>query len=227
MPVIDAQTVLKAKEDPQKRETMIEENLEMINRYAAKAAGRWVDRHDDIYSEALIAFNDAITAYDPEKGSFSAFAARVITNRVTDCLRKQQRNQEVLPFSTLDETDEGGNVILFEPMDRDSTPSDVTWEIASLKGELGEFGISFFELPGVSPKSRKTRKACAGAVREITENPQLVQKLWETKKLPVSQLSHYGTKLLERHRKYIIAGVLICTGDYHVMAEYFKGGESQ
>ena len=64
----DPKIVLEAQKDNKKREALIEAQLEQIRKSASKTAGYWVDQHDDIYSEAMIAFNDAITAYDPEKG---------------------------------------------------------------------------------------------------------------------------------------------------------------
>lgn len=222
----DPKIVLEAQQDNKKRESLIEAQLEQIRKSASKTAGYWVDQHDDIYSEAMIAFNDAITAYNPEKGDFTAFSYRVIANRVTDYLRKTNRYRGILPFSTLDESDGEGNVILFDPVDTKTTRGDVKLEIISLKQELEAFGISFFDLPGVSPKSKKTRRECTRVVREIVADVKLLEKLYKTKKLPLSGLSRYSSKLLERHRKYIIAGVLICAGEYPVMAEYFSGGET-
>ena len=60
-----------------------------------------MDCHDDAYSEALIAFNDAVTAYQPDKGSFYALAATAISNRVTDLLRRESRSGNCIPFSSL------------------------------------------------------------------------------------------------------------------------------
>lgn len=224
---IREETVLQARQDPEKRELFIENHLTDVVRWASKAAGRWVDRHDDLYSEALVAFDDAVTAFAPEKGDFSAFAARVIANRVTDHLRKQQKNQKVIPFSTLDETDGDGDRIPFEPVDQRTAQTDVALEIASLRQELQKYDISFFDLPGAAPKAKKTRKACMQAVMEIAQDKELVKWLKETGRLPASRIRCVSSKLLERHRKYIIAGVLIMTGEYTVMAEYFAGGEKQ
>ena len=70
------------------RERLIEQNMDFIRRCASRAAGRFVDSHDDVCSEAMIAFNDAITAYRPDRGAFHPFAAAAIHNRVTDLLRR-------------------------------------------------------------------------------------------------------------------------------------------
>lgn len=56
--------------DAAARERLIEQNMDFIRRCASRAAGRFVDSHDDACSEAMIAFNDAISAYQPERGAF-------------------------------------------------------------------------------------------------------------------------------------------------------------
>ena len=93
----ETEQLLLAQQDPQIRETFLMENDLFIRRCASKAAGRYVDCHDDAYSEALIAFNNAITAYRPGKGSFQALAAAAIQNRITDLLRRERRNAKCVP----------------------------------------------------------------------------------------------------------------------------------
>ena len=97
--VTETEQILLAQEDPQARENLLTEHEGFICRCASKAAGRFVDCHDDAYSEALIAFNDAVTAYQPDKGSFYALAATAISNRVTDLLRRESRSGNCIPFS--------------------------------------------------------------------------------------------------------------------------------
>lgn len=99
--VTETEQILLAQEDPQARENLLTEHEGFICRCASKAAGRFVDCHDDAYSEALIAFNDAVTAYQPDKGSFYALAATAISNRVTDLLRRESRSGNCIPFSSL------------------------------------------------------------------------------------------------------------------------------
>lgn len=224
--MITPEQVLLAQKDPLYRERLIAENLENVRRYGAKAAGRWIDSHDDLYSEALIAFNDAITGYDPKKGKFSTFAARVINNRVTDALRKELRREKVMPFSALDQEDAQGEVLVFEPVDPRHDANDATWEIASLEQELKAFGIRFCDLPKASPKAKKTRRACLAAARYLGSSEALMEILKKTKCLPAARLRDavgINNKAMERHRAYIIAGALICAGGYCVMAAYLEG----
>lgn len=61
------------------RERLIEQNMDFIRRCASRAAGRFVDSRDDACSEAMIAFNDAITAYRPDRGAHSIRSPRLLS----------------------------------------------------------------------------------------------------------------------------------------------------
>ena len=85
--------------DSIKRNDYITEHKNFILSTASKVLNRYVSDHDDAYSVALIAFDEAITKYNPEKGSFTSFSALVIRNRLIDEFRKSEKN--TLPFSSL------------------------------------------------------------------------------------------------------------------------------
>ena len=224
----ETEQLLLAQRDIQARESLLTENDLFIRRCASKAAGRFVDCHDDAYSEALIAFNDAITAYRPEKGSFHALAAAAIQNRVTDLLRKESRNAKCVPFSALSAQDDRGSEVPFEMEDPTPVVSDAALEINAFRKELDEFNISFFDLPKSSPKFGRTKRACLDVIRWLIRQPERVAAVRKTKCLPVSQIMAElgtGSKILERNRAYIIAGMLIWAGDYQIMREYFQLGK--
>lgn len=220
----ETEQILLAQRNPQAREQLLIENDAYIRRCASKAAGCFVDSHNDAYSEALRAFNDAVTAYHPDKGSFYALAAAAIRNRVTDLLRKENRRKNMIPFSSLAVQDEDGQEKPFEAIDTAPVISDTALEIEALRQELQGFGISFFSLPNASPKFQRTKAACKEIISWLLVRPELIRSIRERKCLPVKQISdalHTGSKILERNRNYIIAGVLICAGDYPIMQEYF------
>ena len=160
-----AEKVMRAQADWDTREIFIKENLPFIYSCASQAAGRFVDESDDVFSEALTAFHDAVTAYEESKGSFHAFAKICIRNRISDYYRTQSRHKRTVPFSSLAAQDDNGEEIPFEAEDKNAGISETALEIYSLKSELEAFGISFFELPKSAPKSKKTRSACIQIVR--------------------------------------------------------------
>lgn len=224
----ETEQLAQVQQDAQAREAFFAQNDEFIRRCASKAAGRFVDEHDDAYSEALIAFNNAVTAYCPEKGAFYALAATAIRNRVTDLLRRECRNNGTVPFSALEEQNDHGDAVSFEIADPKPIVSDTALEIDALRQELDAFGISFFDLPKSSPRFGRTKRACMEVIRWLTEQPERTAEVKRKKCLPAAQIMAElgtGSKILERNRTYIIAGMLIWAGDYHIMREYFNIGK--
>ena len=93
-------------------------------------------------------------------------------------------------------------------------------EIAELSAGMAEFGISFSDVADNSPRQQRTLEACAAAIRYAAQNPQLLDELLRTKKLPLAQLVRGCSaerKTLERHRKYILAMLLIQTDGYEII----------
>ena len=98
-------------------------------------------------------------------------------------------------------------------------------EIHAVNDIFSRFGFSFMELSEVSPKASKTKRQCAQAVRAIIASSIILETLRSTHKLPIKALaaqSSVPVKVLERHRKYIIAATVILTGNFPILAEYMK-----
>lgn len=210
-----------AQQDTLTRERLIEQNMDFIRRCASRAAGRFVDSHDDACSEAMIAFNDAISAYRPERGAFHPFAAVAIYNRVTDLLRRESRSAVCVPFSAMPSQEENTP---FEIEDPKQAFSDAAFEIAAAKQELNALGLDFFDLPKASPKAEKTKAACMQVIGYLLREPLLLQAVHKTACLPGKTLMQelgVSSKVLERHRKYILAGLVILGGDYPTLQGYF------
>ena len=59
-----AERIMRAQIDAAMREIFIRDNMSFIYSCAAQAAGRFVDESDDVFSEALTAFDAALMSYD-------------------------------------------------------------------------------------------------------------------------------------------------------------------
>lgn len=214
---LEGRAAVAAKDEKLKNE-LIGEYRNFILSSASKTLKRSITDSDDEFMTAMIAFNEAIDRYDQSKGKFLSFAAMIIRNRLIDELRRNSKNTAAT-FSEL-ENEDG------TPFDIPSNDShDIKWEIEALSAELTEFGISFFELADVSPKSRKTKRLCFDAVRYIINDDKLLKKVISKHILPVKEVSEgvpLNRKTLERHRKYIMAAVIIVTGDYPEISAYFN-----
>ena len=85
------------------------------------------------------------------------------------------------------------------------------------------YGFSFFDLADASPKTEKTKKSCAQAVRTLIATAILMAQMRLKRLLPIKELSEASgviRKILERHRKYIIAAAEILDGDFPILAGY-------
>jgi RNA polymerase sigma factor len=211
---------------------------ELINRYenfilkcASSAARAYVSKSDDEWSIALSAFTEAIKNYSADKGSFLSFAELVIRRRMIDYIRSKSRYAPEISvnpslFDT-DSKDEEEGSIRSEIAKKVSLVEDngIKLEITLINEVFSDYGFSFMDLAQCSPKSRKTKKACAKAVAYLIKTPILTSEIKIKKQLPLNIIeknTKIPRKLLERHRKYIIAALEIMTGEYPNLAGYME-----
>lgn len=227
-----------AKEDNAAADALIRRYIPFIRAEASRFMSRICTDSDDEYSIALIAFHEAILGYSRDRGTFLKYAALLIRSRLTDEYRKEKRHQEVL---SLDEPDfEGDKTRLEQIADsrdlyQESHDLEATQqEILELSGVLQRFGVSFADIADHSPRQERTREICMAAIRYGMAQPVLLEELLRTGKLPLAELvqgSGAERKTLERHRKYLLAMLVIQTNGYEIIRGHLrhvwkKGGAS-
>ena len=205
------------------------ENNGFILRCASKTCKRFITESDDEYEVALVAFCEAVRAYDDSCGGFMGFAALVIRRRLMDYFDSQtRRSREIAAGSamTWDEDAPGGVVAEVQQQlvrDGQSDGRDLRDEIEALGGVLNAYGFSFFDLAQASPRAAKTKRCCARAVNWMLALAERVLTMRRTRSLPAAAMAkalEIARKLIERHRRYIIAATEILDGDYPRLAEY-------
>ncbi|MBE7004754.1 MAG: RNA polymerase subunit sigma [Ruminococcaceae bacterium] len=231
------QKALAAKTDERQFNELVESHKAWILRIAAETAHRYVTDSDDEWSVALMAFHEAVQDYEKGKGSFRGLAAMVIRRRIVDHLRSEGRHADELSvtpaaFEDALEEDEASGVDLRVQRrmaeEADAAPGEDTAsmaraEIAEMQGILQLYGFSFFDLADASPKAEKTKKSCAQAVRTLIASVLLMAQMRLKRLLPIKELSEASgvlRKILERHRKYVIAAAEILDGDFPILAGY-------
>jgi RNA polymerase sigma factor len=185
-----------------------------ILKIASKVSKKYISRSDDEWSIALNAFLDAINNYDLSRGHFLPFAELLITRSLIDHFRQETRKPLALELDSIEE--------LVAP---ETNSFDLIFEIEAITKVLQGYGITFMELTNVSPKAKKTKEHCRLAIAYLVDRPMLIETMRQTKELPIKHLStsiHLSMKLLERHRKYIIAVTEILIDDYPLLKEYVK-----
>ncbi len=222
---------LKAQQDETEMNRFVADSKGFILHCTSKVCKRFITDGDDEYEVALTAFWEAVRQYRKDAGSFRAFAALVIRRRLMDFFDSRTRRSREIPIGhtmTWDD-DDGQNagvlsgvqrVILLDAKD---DPGEIRDEIEELTDVLRGYGFSFFDLAEASPKAGKTKKCCARAVNWMLALAERVLRMRETHSLPIAAISAalaIARKILERHRRYIIAATEILDGDYPHLAEY-------
>ncbi|MDF2839536.1 MAG: polymerase, sigma 28 subunit, SigI [Clostridia bacterium] len=202
-----------------------------------KCVGRYVIYgQDDELSIGLMAFEEAINQFDLGKGSFLSFAQNVIKRRIIDYYRKEKKHQNVSSINSIypDEYD-GENIYDYintaEQIQVQYFEQEINdlrrIEIMQLKSELEIFDLSFSDIAKSSPKHKGTKQSYMEIVKFIVENKEITNKIRQKKYIPVAEIqmaTNLPRKTIERARNYVIAAVLILTGDYYSLREYIDWG---
>lgn len=221
--------------DESLRETFIIRYRPYIAKTASRFSKRYIDpNHDDEFSVALFAFNEAIDHYSDSAGSrFLSFAEKVMTRRLIDYARQEQRHSANMPFSAFaSDGDADGrymeqveNAAAMEAYDQDRVAEQRSSEIAALSEQLELFGIGFKDLADDSPKHRDSRTTLLNIGIRLAQTPLLFDKMLEKRQLPMKELcsmTKVSRKTVERNRKYIIAVSLIAGGAYPTLRAYIE-----
>ena len=210
---------------------IIKDYLPFIKSEACKATGRIVvEGRDDEVSIAMIAFHEAIERYSKLKGAFLNYAALIIKRKLIDYYRKEKRHSGIISIETPigeDEQIRMGDIIEdgSNPYEETAMRDATREEIAELSAQLKSFGVSLTDIADNCPKQNRTLTVCRKALQYARETPMIIDELKRTKRVPISRLAE-GTgaerKTLERHRKYILALLIIYSNGYEIIRGHLK-----
>jgi RNA polymerase sigma factor len=208
-----------AKQDKRALNALILEYMPFIKKNVSAV---FYDREgrQDALTDAMLAFVHAVRTYNPENGSFAAYAAAVMRNRVINFAKKEYREKKRFVFFSA-KNDESAR-----SLEHDVSRSlyDLEEERQKLDRELDEvdevfsrWGFDWDSLVKKCPRQDRSRLVCFGIVKKITGNGLLFETMMKTYQLPVTRLvSNEGVskKALEKYRQFIAAVVILTTGDY-------------
>lgn len=223
---------LEASRNTERKNLFLTEERDHILYLTARILRKTVTDSDDEFSIALMAVSEALDSYDEDKGAFWNYASLVIKSRILDEYRKRSsydRELLISPDSFTGEardTEKDAEISIRTELSKKTAvyiDNSLRDELDMLNRELRSFDIDLFDLPQCSPKSEKTKRTCRELISAFFLPPPLTELLRKTGKLPVSELlkrSHASRKLIDRHRKFIVASILIKDGDYKEISEY-------
>ena len=229
--------VQRAQADPDAADRLIRDYIPFIRSEATKFMGRLCTEQDDEYSIAMMAFYEAILGFRQERGAFLSYAGMLIRSRLIDHNRKEARHTgHISLYEEKGGEDDRALVdTIADAKDHyeDSANREATrQEIEELSAVMAQFGITFSDVADNCPRQERTMQTCARAIRFAGQTPDVLEELLRTKKLPMNRLVHGSgaeRKTLERHRKYILAMLLIQTNGYEIIRGHLyrvlkKGG---
>ncbi len=208
---------------------LVHASTRFILHCASRTCKRFITESDDEYEVALVAFCEAVRTFDSDAGGFKGFAALVIRRRLMDYFDSQSRHShEIAVGSAMTWDEDEANGVIAEVQQKLAQGEGfaghtIKDEIDALSNVLLGYGFSFFDLAEASPKAAKTKHCCARAVNWMLALAERVLTMRKTHCLPVAAISkalEVARKIVERHRRYIIAATEILAGDYPHLAEY-------
>lgn len=224
------QRVLQIQNKEEEIEPLICEYKPFIMATARKCSYKsYITEQDDEYSVALLAFVEAVKAYRADKGNFLSFAKRIIRMRCIDYYRKNKREVEGLASLDSMRDDSREDSLIYSQSIKHYDQAEIArnraLEIEQFKQELAKWNITFSDLVQVSPKQVKTRRVCQKVINYLLGNEEKLRYIFQKQMLPLSDLEKdllIPRKQLERLRKYIIAVLIIKTGDYPFLQDYVR-----
>ncbi|HHT70944.1 MAG TPA: sigma-70 family RNA polymerase sigma factor [Firmicutes bacterium] len=223
--------VIKAKAgDDKARERLIASSRPFIQQVTSWCSRRRLDWHADELSIALLAFNEAIDSYDPNRGAqFLSFARLVISGRLTDYRRRNKAAGKEVPL-TLVGPDGSESVrpevvtAAEEALLKEQARRERAEEIAVFTAELATYDLSLNDIEQACPRHRNRRQKLLGVAAVLAKNPELMARVRSTGQLPLkelAQLTGLNRKVLERGRRYILAVSLILSNPEYVHLAFY------
>ena len=214
-------SVYEAKSDSAKADELISAYLPFIRSEASKHMAQSCTEQDDEYSIAMLAFYEAIMGYDKSRGAFLNYASMLIKSRILDYNRKEARHKGLISIYTND--NEGEQSIAdtiadtIDYFDKTITRESLSKEIEEFSAVLNEYGINFSDVADNCPKQTRSVDRCKKAICFAIKHSEILEELKRTKRIPMGEIvkgSGADRKTLERHRKYLLAMLLIETNGY-------------
>ena len=213
-----------AKGDSLAADELVRKYLPFIRSEAAKAVRRGVTESDDELSIAMMAFHEAVLAYERLRGAFLPFAAKAIRSRIIDYQRRELRHRGQLSLQESGEEDDRELQARLDtgddPIGAHTDRTAARQELQHFALELSRFGLSLTDIADNCPRQERTLSACHRALRHARENPGLLEQAVRSGKLPITQLAagaNVERKTLERHRKYMMALLLAYTNGFEII----------
>lgn len=201
---------------------LIEKHMPFIIKSISDVTGRYVScENDEELSVGLLGFHEAIDRYDNEKGHFLSFAKLVISSRIKNYLKGENKHQH----SSLEELLDKGLEIKDEYIEQKEDNSILVEEINRLKAEISSFGFTLEDLANEAPKQQATRKNAISLSEEISKDEEFTSFMYLKKRLPIKRIVlkfSVTEKVIKRSKKFIISVVIIIDKNLSALKNWIR-----
>lgn len=188
---------------------LIDQHIPFIIKSISDVTGRYVScENDEELSVGMLGFNEAIERYDNEKGHFLSFAKLVISSRIKNYLKGENKHQH----SSLEELVDKGLEIKDEYVEQEEDNSLLIEDINRLKSEISSFGFTLEDLVNEAPKQQATRMNAIYLSEQISKEEEFTSFMYLKKRLPIKKIVlrfQVTEKVIKRSKKFIISVVII------------------
>ncbi|AOR23852.1 RNA polymerase sigma factor SigI [Clostridium taeniosporum] len=200
---------------------LIDQHMPFIIKSISDVTGRYVScENDEELSIALLAFCEAVERYEKNKGYFLPFAKLVISSRIKNYLKSQNKYS----CSSLEELVEKGIEIQDEYLEEEDNGLLVD-DINILKSEIMSYGFTFEDLVEEAPKQRATRENAINLGKKISEVEELTTFMEVKKRLPIKKVVlrfSVTEKVIKRSKKFIISVVIIFKKNLNTLKNWIR-----
>jgi len=195
--------------DKKKIDNLINDYRPFIIKTISDLKGSYLDIHnDDEYSVGLIAFNEALKKYQPDKGRFLSYAKLVIESRIKNYWKGIHPHEHTDYENILDENN-----------------NELKEEIEYFEKVLLSFGIDFEILIDHAPKHKDTRTRAIQIGEKTSKVPRFVEHIYAKKRLPITLMSKafdISVKIIKKSKLFIISVVIIFDKKLTGIQEWLK-----
>ena len=203
-------------------DSLIEKHMPFIIKSISDTTGRYVScENDEEISIGLLAFNEAIERYDNDKGHLLSFAKLVISSRIKNYLKSENKHQH----SSFEDLVEKGLDIKDEYIEQEEENELLVDEITRFKEEISSFGFSLEDLVEEAPKQQATRINAINLSEQISDDEEFLTFMYEKKRLPIKRivLKYSVTeKVIKRSKKFIISVVIIIDKNFRMLRNWIR-----
>lgn len=215
--------ILKIRQDEYERNRFIERYKPFLAKYTSSICKRYVSYgHDEELSVALLAFNESIDRFQGE-GIFFEYAKIVVRSRLYDYFHSKEYKERHVYHDIDDEQQYYMNDHSQSQYYEELKNNQLKEEVEELKKLLSFYSIEMIDLYESRPKHLMSKKHVHHVIKKILDDDETVSFIIDKGYLPMKRildLCHTTKKRLEPYRRYIIAVVMICEGQFELLKAY-------